>query len=110
MNTWNTIPLAEAEKLQRALRRLEALTHDDTRAVVDFLLQSGEATFVDLQVGTGLSDPLLEEKLLFLERLKLLRMNLPYYSLDLKRLRRLQSGAATLAKRPHRRNLQKPRN
>ncbi len=63
MNTWNTMPLADANQIQRVLSLLEVLTHDDSIPITAYLQDHYGASFLELLVHTGMESRLLETQL-----------------------------------------------
>ena len=63
MNILNTMPSIKADPLERALFLLNTLTQEDNRAVVDYLVENGNADFLELLVHTGMDSSELETQL-----------------------------------------------
>ncbi len=60
MNTWNTLSKGGAGLLDRAITVLETLSKDKNQALLDFLMDSKQASITEISFATGLPEKQVE--------------------------------------------------
>ncbi len=102
MNTWNTINVGCDTTLSDAIFALDILTHPNSIPLLDYLLQHGEATLLDLMIHTGMDMALLERQMKQLCMTKVVSWHHDlygsYFCINQKRLQKVQRIAKQLAR------------
>lgn len=103
MNIWNTIAAEPDTAASKAIFTLQALSDPHSVPILDYLLEHGEATLLDLMIATELDSETLEMQLERLCQTRVVQWHSNIYSshyeLDYQQLNRVQDIARQLVKR-----------
>ncbi len=101
MNTWNTIKTKCVTALDQAIFILEMLSHPDNIPIIEYFSENGEASLLDLAVGTGYDASFLEEQLDLLMQTRVIQADANIYGnkyhINYQRIAQVNTIAALLS-------------